>query len=69
MKKSLVVLGFSRNFAEHLRKMHAQADPLEACEASTNFAKGTNHILRWAIGGKRSGHRETDGMLCKRTSG
>ncbi len=38
----MVVSGFFRNFAEHLRKMHAQADPPEACEASTNVAKGTN---------------------------
>ena len=42
MSKSMVVSGFFRNFAEHLRKMHAQADPPEACEASTNVAKGTD---------------------------
>ena len=38
----MVVSGFFRNFAEHLRKMHAQTDPPEACEASTNVAKGTD---------------------------
>ncbi len=38
----MVVSGFFRTFIEHLRKMHAQADPPEACEASTNVAKGTD---------------------------
>ena len=38
----MVVSGFFRTFAVHLRKMHAQAEPPEACEASTNVAKGTD---------------------------
>ena len=49
VSKSMVVSGFFRNFAEHLRKMHAQADPPEACEASTNVAKGTD---RTSYGGQ-----------------
>ena len=49
MSKSMVVSGFFRTFAEHLRKMHAQAHPPEACEASTNVAKGTD---RTSYGGQ-----------------
>ena len=45
MSKSMVVSGFFRNFAVHLRKMHAQADSPEACEASTNVAKSTDRTV------------------------
>ena len=62
----MVVSGFFRNFAVHLRKMHAQADSTRSMRGEYQRRERYGpDILRWATEGKRSGHRKTDGMHCK----
>ena len=62
----MVVSGFFRNFAEHLRKMHAQADSTRSMRGEYQRRERYEpDSLRCATGGKRSGHRETDGMHCR----
>ena len=66
MSKSMVVSVFFRNFAVHLREMHAQADSTRSMRGEYQRRERYGpDSLRCATGGKRSGHREIHGMHCR----